>query len=134
MDDVSPADLVLARWRADAARVRGGLRGTGVARPDQIAALSGLEVYRFTDRPWGLAESMLVRQATFTPATGDWRADQGWVRRFAKVYLEPGESRKVNFSLDRSDLGFVDATNKTVVEPGEFTVMVGGLSESFTLR
>ena len=46
--------------------------------------LSGLEVYRFTDRPWGLAESMLVRQATFTPATGDWRADQGWVRRFAK--------------------------------------------------
>jgi len=56
------------------------------------------------------------------------------VRRFAKVFLEPGESRKVNFSLDRSDLGFVDATNKTVVEPGEFTVMVGGLSESFTLR
>jgi len=45
MDDVSPADLVLARWRADAARVRGGLRGTGVARPDQIAALSGLEVF-----------------------------------------------------------------------------------------
>jgi LPS export ABC transporter permease LptG/LPS export ABC transporter permease LptF len=46
--------------------------------------LSGLEVYRFTDRPWGLAESMVVRQATFTPTTGDWRADQGWVRGFAK--------------------------------------------------
>lgn len=56
------------------------------------------------------------------------------VRRFAKVFLQPGESRKVNFTLDRSDLSFVDATNKTVVEPGEFTVMVGGLSETFTLR
>jgi LPS export ABC transporter permease LptG len=55
-------------------------------------ALTGLEVYRFTDKPWGLGESMLVRQATFTPATGDWRADQGWVRRFSKDVVSEYQS------------------------------------------
>jgi LPS export ABC transporter permease LptG/LPS export ABC transporter permease LptF len=62
--------------------------------------LSGLEVYRFTDRPWGLAESMLVRQATFTPATGDWRADQGWVRRFTKDVVaeyQPFQTKQLAF-------------------------------------
>jgi len=45
VNDLSPIDLVLARWQADAARVRGRLRGTGVARPDQLAGLSGLEFF-----------------------------------------------------------------------------------------
>jgi uncharacterized protein (TIGR00369 family) len=43
--DISPNDLVLARWRADADRIRSRLRGTGVARPDQFAGLSGIEVF-----------------------------------------------------------------------------------------
>jgi beta-glucosidase len=56
------------------------------------------------------------------------------VKRFAKIYLEPGESRTVRFTLDRHDLGFINAANRFVTEPGEFRVMVGGLSDSFTLR
>ena len=56
------------------------------------------------------------------------------VRRFAKVSLEPGQSRTLTFKLDRDDLSFIGADNKSTIEPGDFMVMVGGLSDKFTLR
>jgi beta-glucosidase len=56
------------------------------------------------------------------------------VKRFAKIYLEPDESRVVKFTIDSGDLSFIGVDNKPVTEPGEFTVSVGGLSEKFTLR
>jgi len=55
------------------------------------------------------------------------------VRRFAKVRLASGESRKLEFTLRPDDLGYVGLDNKSVVEPGDFTVLVGGLSAKFTL-
>jgi beta-glucosidase len=56
------------------------------------------------------------------------------VRRFAKVYLDPGQSKTLTFKLGREDFSFIGTNNKPVVEPGDFTVMVGGLSEKFTLK
>jgi beta-glucosidase len=56
------------------------------------------------------------------------------VKRFAKVYLEPGQSKTLSFRLSREDFSFIGADNKPTVESGEFTVMVGNLSEKFTLR
>lgn len=56
------------------------------------------------------------------------------LKRFAKVTLRPGESKAVTFSLSREDLQFIGANNKPVVEPGDFTVLVGALSAKFTLR
>jgi beta-glucosidase len=56
------------------------------------------------------------------------------VRRFAKVYLEPGQSRALNFTLRPEDLSFVGADNRTVVEPGDFDVMVGGLTAKLTVK
>jgi beta-glucosidase len=56
------------------------------------------------------------------------------VKRFAKVYLEAGQSKVLNFTLGRDDLSFIGSDNKPVVEPGDFTVMIGGLSQKFTLR
>jgi len=44
--------------------------------------LTGLEVYRFQEKPWGLAETMAVRSASYRAADGTWLADQGWTRRF----------------------------------------------------
>ena len=46
--------------------------------------LTGLDVYRFSDKPWGLTEAMAVRGASFRPADSTWLADQGWSRRFTK--------------------------------------------------
>ena len=56
------------------------------------------------------------------------------VKRFAKIYLEPGQSKTVSFTLRRDDLSFIGADNKPVVEPGDFDVMVGSLTDRFTLQ
>jgi len=56
------------------------------------------------------------------------------LRRFAKVNLEPNESRTLTFKLRREDLSFIGADNKPVLEPGEFDVKIANLSQRFTLR
>jgi beta-glucosidase len=56
------------------------------------------------------------------------------VRRFAKIYLEPGQSRDLSFTLRPDDLSFVGADNRTIVEPGDFDVLVGNLTDKFTLQ
>ncbi len=56
------------------------------------------------------------------------------VKRFAKVFLESNQSKTLTFTLSRNDFSFINENNRSVVEPGDFTVMVGGLSEKFTLR
>jgi len=56
------------------------------------------------------------------------------LKRFAKIHLEPGQSRTLSFPLRQEDLAFVDTNNKSVVEPGEFEISIGGLKEKFTLR
>jgi beta-glucosidase len=56
------------------------------------------------------------------------------LKRFAKVYLTPGQSRTLTFQLRPEDLSFIGANNKPVVEPGVFEVMVAGLKERFELK
>ncbi|HXC72603.1 MAG TPA: glycoside hydrolase family 3 N-terminal domain-containing protein [Pyrinomonadaceae bacterium] len=56
------------------------------------------------------------------------------LRRFAKISLEPGQSRTLTFKLRRDDLSFIGADNKPVAEPGEFDVRVGGITQRFTLQ
>ena len=56
------------------------------------------------------------------------------LKRFAKVYLEPGQTRTLTFKLGRDDLSFIDANNKAVVEPGEFEVTIAGLKNRFEMR
>ena len=50
------------------------------------------------------------------------------LRRFARVELEPGQTRAVEFALGPADLAFVGRDGRPVVEPGEFRVLVGGSS------
>jgi beta-glucosidase len=56
------------------------------------------------------------------------------LRRFAKVNLEPNQSRTLTFKLRREDLSFIGSDNKPIAEPGEFEVKIGGLSQRFTLK
>ncbi|MFZ0064477.1 MAG: glycoside hydrolase family 3 N-terminal domain-containing protein [Pyrinomonadaceae bacterium] len=56
------------------------------------------------------------------------------VKRFAKIYLEPGQSRTLTFRLRPEDLSFIGANNKPVIEVGEFEVTIGGLKEKFELK
>jgi beta-glucosidase len=56
------------------------------------------------------------------------------LKRFAKVSLQPGQSRILNFKLRKEDLSFIGNDNKPVAEPGDFDVMIGGLRDGFTLK
>jgi beta-glucosidase len=56
------------------------------------------------------------------------------LRRFAKISLEPGQSRTLSFKIRADDLSFIGADNKRVIEPGEFEVKIGGLNQRFTLK
>lgn len=53
---------------------------------------------------------------------------------FAKIELEPGEKKKVEFTITPYQLSFLDRHLERVVEPGTFEVMVGSSSEDIRLR
>jgi beta-glucosidase len=50
------------------------------------------------------------------------------LRGFRRVPLAPGETKTVRFPLAARDLAFYAADMRRVVEPGAFTVWVGGSS------
>nr|MBA3319068.1 glycoside hydrolase family 3 C-terminal domain-containing protein [Gemmatimonadales bacterium] len=51
------------------------------------------------------------------------------LKGFARVSLGPGAARDVRFTLRPEQLSLYDRTMRRVVEPGRFTVFVGGSSE-----
>lgn len=51
------------------------------------------------------------------------------LKDFARVSLQPGESKQVEFTITPDKLQFLDKDLKPVVESGEFEVMVGASSE-----
>jgi beta-glucosidase len=55
------------------------------------------------------------------------------LRGFAKVALDPGESRLCTFKLSPDDLALYDQNLTRVVEPGQFRVMIGSSSEDVWL-
>jgi len=55
------------------------------------------------------------------------------LKRFRKVPLTPGQNLTVKFELSREDFEFIGRDNKPVIEPGQFKVSIGGLTESFEL-
>ncbi|HEU4930738.1 MAG TPA: glycoside hydrolase family 3 N-terminal domain-containing protein [Pyrinomonadaceae bacterium] len=56
------------------------------------------------------------------------------LRRFAKINLDPGQSKTLTFKLRREDLSFIGSDNKPILEPGEFEVRIGNLTQKFTLK
>ena len=56
------------------------------------------------------------------------------LKAFAKIDLQPGESKKVEFSLDRRAFSFYDDLKaEWIAEPGEFEVLVGASSRDIHL-
>ena len=53
---------------------------------------------------------------------------------FARLPISAGESRRVRFRLDPSQLAFYDRDMRFVVEPGEFEVQVGASSQDIRLQ
>jgi beta-glucosidase len=55
------------------------------------------------------------------------------LRGFERIRLAAGEEKAVHFTLTFRDLGLWDKSNQFVVEPGDFTVMIGSSSEDIRL-
>lgn len=56
------------------------------------------------------------------------------LRAFKKIFLKAGQSQEVSFTLDSSDLAFVNAQLKTITEPGDFDVFVGDRKAVFSYQ
>ena len=56
------------------------------------------------------------------------------LKRFVKVMLEPGAAREIRFALSNDDLSYIGLAGTPVLNPGIFTVMVGGLRHNVTVR
>lgn len=61
------------------------------------------------------------------------------LKGFKKIMLEPKNSETLTFTLSTEELGFYNQDYNLVVEPGQFTVMVGGcstngLTKSFKIK
>ena len=53
---------------------------------------------------------------------------------FERVHLQPGETKEVTFPIDRKALELLNADMHWVVEPGDFTLMVGASSTDIRLN
>jgi len=51
------------------------------------------------------------------------------LKGFKKIWLEPGQSQTVNFTIHKEMLSFYDVNMKWSAEPGDFTVMIGTASD-----
>lgn len=56
------------------------------------------------------------------------------LKKFCRIMLKKGESQKISFTLNEDDLAVVTSDLQRVVEPGEFTVMVGSASNNIKLE
>jgi beta-glucosidase len=51
---------------------------------------------------------------------------------FERIHLDPGETRRVTFTLDGRQLSMIGTDGKRVIEPGAFTIAVGGKQPGFS--
>ena len=57
------------------------------------------------------------------------------LKNFAKVNLEPGESKRVTLTLDRRAFSYYDVNKKDwTADAGDFTILVGGSSDDIRLQ
>ncbi len=51
------------------------------------------------------------------------------LKGFKKIWLDPGQSETVTFSINPGLLSFYDTNMRWVIEPGDFTIMIGTSSD-----
>lgn len=56
------------------------------------------------------------------------------LRKFQKLWLEPGEKKTVAFTLDFEDFAFINEKMEREVEPGEFVICIGDKQTTVTLQ
>jgi beta-glucosidase len=52
---------------------------------------------------------------------------------FDRISLRPQEKRNLTFTITPRQMSLIDDKGKRVIEPGEFSIAIGGLSDRFTV-
>ncbi len=126
-DDSSPLypfgyGLSYTTFRIDNVRLERPSIGTG----DTVRVFA--EITNTGRRPGAEVVQLYLRQ-DFTIPTRPVKE----LKDFARVALEPGETKTVELILTPAKLGHFDGTGRFVVEPGLFTIMVGTSSRDADL-
>ncbi|AFD05457.1 beta-glucosidase BglX [Solitalea canadensis] len=56
------------------------------------------------------------------------------LKDFKKILLKPGETKEINFVIDKEKLSFYNQKLEWVAEPGTFQVMIGSASDDIRLK
>lgn len=56
------------------------------------------------------------------------------LKKIEKVYLKPGESKKISMTIPVQDFAFLNENMQWEVEPGQFRIMVGNSSKNLPLK
>ena len=56
------------------------------------------------------------------------------LKRFKKIEMVAGESKKLIFKLYKKDFEFISSNNESISEPGEFEISIGNLKKKFYLK
>jgi beta-glucosidase len=94
-------------------------------RPGETATLS-LEVTNTGARVGDEVVQLYVRDVLSRCVTRPVKLLKG----FERITLQPCETRTVSFTIGREQLQYLDEDMQMTVEPGEFSLMVGGSSET----
>jgi beta-glucosidase len=55
------------------------------------------------------------------------------LKGFERIWLNPGDKKRVEFILNPDHLSLLDQNLKRIVEPGTFEVMIGSSSKKYVL-
>jgi beta-glucosidase len=101
--------------------------------PEEVAAEQAIEVSLRVTNTSSVGGCEVVQLYAQDPVASVTRPVSQLVG-FARVELEAGETRRVSFRLDTSQLAFYDRAMRFVVEPGEIRVRVGASSADLRLE
>ena len=103
----------------------GHLTVLGAERGSDADVVVKVDVTNDGDRRGEEVAQLYVRQDVGSVETPD-RALKG----FSRIALNPGETKNVTFRIPQDELAVWNAESKWMVEPGSYTVWVGGSSQA----
>ncbi len=56
------------------------------------------------------------------------------LKGFQRLHLDRGESRQIEFIISPEMLQMLDVNMDTVIEPGDFSIMIGASSKDIRLK
>jgi beta-glucosidase len=56
------------------------------------------------------------------------------LKGFSRIYLLPGQTKKISFTLTPSMLSLLNEKLESVTEPGEYRIMIGASSRDLRLK